>query len=255
MNNILISGLPISYKGYSLNTGYREALSILNLLEDPRINKKSDSERLAAYIAAFSILYVDSDIFSDRKLGIVESINGLNWWLSCGHIDRVENYWRKNGIAPDIEDNAFDIKDYNAPDNDIITVEQTIGNEHKFVEMTKYSTLSFEAPDGTTRYFKRSNGEPDLISLYEDAELIYSAFLRIFNIDIMDNNIHWFKFSMLLAELEATEGTAFADKIKLRSFNPDNYKGKEYNDYRGKMLKAKHDNRVLGILPYVYRGK
>ena len=67
------------------------------------------------------------------------------------------------------------------------------------------------------------------------------------------DDIHWFKFSILLAELEATEGTLLANKIKLRSFDANNYKGKQYKEYVAKMLKARHDSRVLGILPYIDR--
>lgn len=47
-----------------------------------------------------------------------------------------------------------------------------------------------------------------------------------------------------------TEGTAIYEKIRVRSFNPADYKGKQYDEYRSKMSRIKNDNRVLGILPY-----
>ena len=58
---------------------------------------------------------------------------------------------------------------------------------------------------------------------------------------------------MLLAELECTEGTALYNKIKIRSFNPDDYKGKGYAEYRTKMNQEKAKNRVLGIMPYIHK--
>jgi hypothetical protein len=255
VNNILINGLPNAYKGYSLNTGFKTALSIMELLDDPRLNKNSERERLAAYIAAISILFKDQDVFAANKLGLDGAINGLMWWLNCGNDDKVVNYWKSTGIAPDIDDNAFDICDYNKPATDIITIEKHNGEKTEFVDVTRYSVLSFEAPDGTTRYMRRANGEPDLISLYEDADLIYSGFIRVFGIDLAVEDIHWFKFSLLLAELETVEGTLLANKIKLRSFDSSDYQGKEYAKYRGKMEQAKSKNRVLGILPYIDKGE
>lgn len=253
MTNILKSGLPDNYHGFKINSGYRTALDIMEILEDPRINKQSTVERLAAYMAAISLLFVDSDVYTQDKLGLDDAINGLFWFLNCGNNDNVLNYWKRTGIAPDVDDNAFDINEYNDGAADTVVIEQDVNGKKTLKEVSRYSILSFNAPDGTVRYIKRANGEPDLVSLFEDADLIYSGFYRVFGIDLSVDNIHWFKFSVLLAELEATEGTLLANKIKLRSFDANNYKGKQYKDFVAKMLKARYESRVLGILPYIDR--
>ena len=156
---------------------------------------------------------------------------------------------------PDVDDNAFDPVEYKNGEDEYIDIEDIDKDGKRTIKkVTRYSILSFTAPDGTTRYVKKANGDKDLVSLYEDAEFIYSGFYKIFNIDLATAKLHWFTFCYLLSELEATENTALANKIKLRSFNPADYKGKNYAEYRNKMSKAQHSNRVLGILPYVDGG-
>lgn len=255
MYNVLIDGTPTDYKGYSLNTDYRVALRIQQILEDPRINKDSEIERMAAYMVAISLLFVDEHVTDNNKLGLYDSIQALFWWLSCGKNDRVENYWKRTGIMPDMDSNTFDKVDYENGPDDLIDIESiTPDGKTVLKKATKYSILAFDAPDGTTRYVRKANGDKDLFSLYEDSELIYSGFYKIYNIDLASEQLHWFKFSYLLAELLTTEGTSIHSKIGIRSFNPADYKGKNYADYRNKMLKAQSENKILGILPYVDGG-
>lgn len=250
MFNILTHNLPNEYRGHEINTSFKVALRIQELLDDPRLKRDSSIERTAAYMVAVSLLYKEEDILKN-KLSLQEAISGVFWWLSCGDTDKVERYWRKNKIVPDIDDNAFDIKDYNAVEDDYIDIETTDDTGKKTTKkVTRYSILAFDAPDNTTRYFKRANGDPDVISLYEDNSLIYSGFYKIYGIDLASEDLHWFKFCWLLSELEMTEGTAIYEKIRVRSFNPADYKGKQYDEYRSKMSRIKNDNRVLGILPY-----
>ena len=255
MYNLFIDGAPTSYKGYEINTDYRVALQIQEILEDPRLQNGSEVEKMAAYMVAFSLLYKDETVFKDDKLGFRGALDGISWWLSCGNSDKVINYWKRTGIMPDIESNEFDINDYNNPSDDLIDVER-YDTDGKLIlsKATRYSIIAFDAPDGTVRYKRKSNGQQDLMSLYEDAELIYSGFYKIYNIDLCSDKLHWFKFCWLLSELETTEGTALQSKIHIRAFNPADYKGKEHAEYRSKMEKLKHDNRVLGILPYMDGG-
>ena len=206
---------------------------------------------MAAYYAAISFIYKNAQK-AIETLTLSGAIDGLIWWLSCGNNDRVENYWRNTRITPDIDSYSFSKDDYDSPPDDYVDVEHrqpdgTVTTEH----LTKFAILAFDAPDGTTRYKKESRGEPELISLYEDNMLIYSGFYKVFGIDLGTTELHWFTFSALLAELECTEGTMLNSKIKTRSFNPNDYKGKEHAEYRRRMLKAKSENRVLGILPYI----
>lgn len=254
MFNVLTRELPTTYKGYALNTSFKTALKIQEILEDPRYNTGSQVQRMAAFIAAFSLLYKDKDILDDSKLGFQGAIEGITWWLSCGNNDRVEEYWKENGIIPDIDSIEFDADDYNAAKTDLITIDYT-NPDGSIVEkqVSRYAILEFRAPDGTIRYKKEKRGEPDIISLYEDSHLIYSGFYSKYHIDLANSDLHWFTFCMLLAELECTEGTALYNKIKIRSFNPDDYKGKGYAEYRTKMNQEKSKNRVLGIMPYIHK--
>lgn len=254
MFNFLTHVLPTKYKGFNLNTSFRNALRAQEVLDDPRLINGSQEDIMAAYFAAISFIYEDPDAVI-QKLGLDGALNGLTWWLSCGDNDKVEIYWRTNRVIPDIDSNSFSLDDYNKKSDDYIDVERLNPEGKRIVEhVTKYAILSFNAPDGTVRYAKETRGDQALLSLYEDNALIYSGFYKVFNIDLSLSDIHWFTFCALLAELEATEGTSLNNKIKLRAFDPDDYKGKAHSDYRNKMMKARHENRVLGILPYVDKG-
>lgn len=254
MFNVLINELPTSYKGYEINTSFKTALRVQEILEDPRYSTGSQIQRMAAFIAAISLLYKDKDILDDSKLGFEGALSGLTWWMSCGNNDKVEAYWKNTGITPDVESIEFDAKDYNTAASDLITIDCTKA-DGSVVEkqVSRYAILEFKAPDGTIRYKKEKRGDPELVSLYEDSQLIYSGFYSKFGIDLADSNLHWFTFCMLLAELECTDGTALHSKIKIRSFNSADYKGKGYAEYRTKMEQEKNKQRVLGIMPYIHK--
>lgn len=251
MFNILTQMLPTSFKGQQLNTSFRNALRAQELLEDPRLLNGSQDDQLAAYYAAISFIFTSPDD-AISSLSLEGVLSGLSWWLSCGNNDKVESYWLRNRVAPDLDSPSFSLNDYNTPPDDYITVEHRQPDGSVTTEkLTRYAILAFDAPDGSVRYKKESRGEPDLLSLYEDNQLIYSGFYKVFGIDLGVTDLHWFTFSALLAELECSEGTLLNSKIKTRAFNPDDYKGKEHAEYRKKMLKAKSESRVLGVLPYV----
>lgn len=253
MYDFLTQPLPTKYKGLELNTSFRSALRAQEVLDDPRLVNGSQQDQLAAYYAAFSFIYKDVNA-ALAELGLPGAIDGLSWWLSCGNNDKVENYWINNRIMPDVDSNSFSLDDYNSPKDEFIDIERVKPDGTKCIEhASKYATLAFNAPDGTTRYARETRGDPALLSLYEDNRIIYSGFYKTFGIDLSSGELHWFIFSALLAELELTEGTALNNKIKTRSFDPDDYKGKAHAEYRAKMLKAKHESRVLGILPYIDR--
>lgn len=252
MFNYLTDKLPDSYKGYKLNTSFRVALKIQELLEDPTIKCGDLTDKRAAYIVALSLLVDDYVSFlTDDSLG-TDSVPALiSWWLTCGDNDPVEEYWKRTGIVPDIGSNTFDKDDYNNISDDLITIEAVgADGKVKMQKVSKTAILEFDAPDGSIRYKKEIRGNPSLISLYEDSSLIYSAFYSKFHIDLANTDLHWFSFCSLLAEIEATEDTALASKMKIRSFDPADYQGKAYDKYRTKMTQARDKARVLGILPY-----
>jgi len=78
-----------------------------------------------------------------------------------------------------------------------------------------------------------------------DAELIYSAFLQQYSIDLCDTSLHWWKFKALLGGL--SEETHFAKVIGFRSMNISSIKDPEQKAYYMKMKKmyALPDNRSV----------
>lgn len=75
-------------------------------------------------------------------------------------------------------------------------------------------------------------GEPQY-DLEFDAEEIYSDFIKYYNIDLMEQNIHFGKFKILLSNLPAD--SSFRRKIELRFADTSKLKGTD----RAKMEEAK----------------
>ena len=55
MFNVLLNTAPDNYKGYSINTSFKTALKVQHILEDPQYNNGSQIQRMAAFLAAFSL--------------------------------------------------------------------------------------------------------------------------------------------------------------------------------------------------------
>lgn len=252
--NCLIDHFPTDYKGYSINTSYRSALKALEILDNPQFkNTDNEMQSVAVYLAAIDCIFVDgADVISDDKLGFQDAINGMMWWLAHGDNDPIEQYWKTWRIPPDIDDVSFSMDAYLNKSSDKVTID-VAKPDGKTVqeEVSKVCTLEYNAPDGTIRYFKKYNGEPPVFDYYEDRELIYSGFYKMFNIDLDIVDLHWFKFNLLLSELLSNEGTAFRRKIEVRTFNPDNYDSKTQKKFIADNMKLKRENRVLGYLPYI----
>ena len=60
-----------------------------------------------------------------------------------------------------------------------------------------------------------------------DAEEIYTSFIQAYRIDLIETDMHWFKFQILLANLPTN--TAFGQKIQLRFASTKGLKGEELN--------------------------
>ena len=65
MYNLLIDGAPDNYKGFKINTDFRVALRIQELLEDPILLGSSTVDKMAAYRVAISLLYADANKILD----------------------------------------------------------------------------------------------------------------------------------------------------------------------------------------------
>lgn len=57
----------------------------------------------------------------------------------------------------------------------------------------------------------------------QDAAEIYASFLSLYGIDLMEVNMHWWKFSALLDGAFRSQ-CALAEKIRMRTLDPDEYK-------------------------------
>lgn len=247
----LIEHFPTEYKGFKINTSFREALRAIEILENPA-NRTNEMQSFAAYLAAIDCIFVDKDVICEDKLGLEEAIAGVLWWLNGGDSDPVEEYWETWHKAPDIDDASFSMEAYTNKKSDNITI--TITNPDgstRQEEVSKVVVVEYDAPDGTTRYYKKYNGEPPRYSFYEDAELIYSAFYKVFNIDLDLVDLHWFKFNLLLCEIINVEGSVLYNKVAARSFNPDEYDSKTHKKFIKDSLARKWKHRVLGYLPYI----
>lgn len=77
-----------------------------------------------------------------------------------------------------------------------------------------------------------------VIDYEKDAALIYAAFFEQYKIDLIDNNLHWYKFTALLQGLHDTELNKI---IEIRMWN--NEEGKQ-NAYTRRMNKLKEAWRL-----------
>ena len=87
----------------------------------------------------------------------------------------------------------------------IKNIKEAIDNMTKFINIDVYDNRGNNDDSPKERY----------IDFEQDAELIYSAFLQTYNIDIIDNNLHWHKFIALLKGLD--KNTKFMEIISIRS--------------------------------------
>lgn len=252
MFNPLIDHFPTEYRGFKINTSFRAALEAIEILDDPSYDKNDEQQSEAAHLAALDCIFVDKDIFSASKLGLEGAIKGLYWWISCAKTDKVERMWKKWRFAPDVDDVKFTWELWNKKDDDKIVVKENNGdNTFTTEEVDKVCVYRFIAPDGTIRYYRKWNGTAPAYDFYEDRELIYSGFYKVFNIDLDTAELHWFKFNMLFIELLHTEGTMLNSEAVVRSFDASNYDRKTQKDYIRKREKDKSEHKLLGILPYI----
>jgi len=77
-----------------------------------------------------------------------------------------------------------------------------------------------------------------------DAELIYSAFMQQYNIDLLTTNMHWWKFKALFDSLN--DDTQFIKVVGFRAVNLSEIKDKEQKKYYAKMKRMYKlpDNRT-----------
>ena len=96
-----------------------------------------------------------------------------------------------------------------------------------------------------------------------DAEEIYAGFLCDYDIDLIENNMHWYKFKILLANLSPE--SAFKRKIELRFMDLNDYKDKVNGKKFAELARAKESVQLperkyerdaeyerddVGVVPY-----
>jgi len=80
---------------------------------------------------------------------------------------------------------------------------------------------------------KENDDEPQQMDIEFDADEIYSDFLREYRIDLLKEDMHWYRFLVLLRGLSSD--SALSNKIYIRFMDTSKLKGKE----RSKAEKAK----------------
>ena len=66
-----------------------------------------------------------------------------------------------------------------------------------------------------------------LISFEQDAPEIYASFLQVYGIDLIETDIHWCRFNVLLASLLRVDGNALSAKLRLRTLDTGKLKGRD----------------------------
>ncbi len=91
---------------------------------------------------------------------------------------------------------------------------------------------------------KTGNASKRIYDFEADAELIYSAFLQQYRIDLTTENLHWHKFKALFNSL--SEDTQFIKIVQFRTIKLSEIKDKEQRKYYKKMkeLYRLPDNRT-----------
>lgn len=91
---------------------------------------------------------------------------------------------------------------------------------HEFVSVERYVYID---PFAEARE-RAGQDEPKWDSDF-DADQIYASFYQAYKIDLFEEDMHWYKFIALLKGLP--DGTAFVDRIHLRTKDLSHYKGND----------------------------
>jgi len=65
----------------------------------------------------------------------------------------------------------------------------------------------------------KQDGKPPVFDYEQDASEVYSSFYTLYSIDLIESEMHWWKFSALLDGAFRSE-CPLSDKIKLRTIDP-----------------------------------
>ena len=90
--------------------------------------------------------------------------------------------------------------------------------------------------------FRESGGDKDF-DFEQDAREIYSSFMQVYGIDLLQEDMHYWRFSMLLDGLFASEN-AISNKVRLR--HADDSKTKRNDDYARAKRNVAIDYSVSG---------
>lgn len=93
-------------------------------------------------------------------------------------------------------------------------------------ERVKISDLMVFASPQNELPRKLDSSNEILLDFKLDADLIYSAFMGQYGIDLLEVDLHWHKFLALLSGI--TEGTKLAEVMGYRGYNKNNSKGDPY---------------------------
>ncbi len=95
--------------------------------------------------------------------------------------------------------------------------------------ITKFYTMEKEPST------KKNSKEKKIFDYEEDADMLYSAFMKDYKIDLQDVELHWWKFKSLFNGLD--ENNMLLKVMGYRSVNLSKIKDKEQKDFYTKMQK------------------
>jgi hypothetical protein len=86
-----------------------------------------------------------------------------------------------------------------------------------------------------------SSNSQKTYDLFQDADAIYSSFMKDYGIDLIEQRgkLHWYKFNALLNGL--SEDTALMNIIQIRTWKPDK---NDSSDHKAKMRKLQEEYKL-----------
>ncbi len=101
------------------------------------------------------------------------------------------------------------------------------------VNIAAYLMLEFISDEDNAPSENTDTHQEQLISFEEDANMIYSYFLRVYHIDLQEEQIHWYKFKALVQDVGETP--LLSSAVSIRNTDPNTIP----KERRNKFMKIK----------------
>ncbi len=98
----------------------------------------------------------------------------------------------------------------------------------------------------TPEEYKKIVGDTIVFDYHADYDMIYALFLEKYGIDLMENDIHWWKFIPLLNLILEEDDNPLVKRIKARSFKVVEGTGQEVANHNKYWMNMKNTYRLDG---------